>query len=146
VTIKPLGFTEFITEHPAILGVLLIILGPVIALFGKRWFPFVVASIVFLFVATGFLMMFSYFELMETTPGLAGCISGSLVLGLLFAWFAKAHMWAAIGLLGLIGGWFLGEMIYLFVLGVSDFQNLPAYLGISGGCVLIVGFCSCKYS
>lgn len=92
------------------------------------------------------MIMFSALECMETTPGLAGSIAGSLVLGILFAWFAKAHIWAAIGLLGLIGGWFLGEMIYLCILGVSEWQNLPGYLGISGGCVLIVGFCSFKYS
>jgi len=145
-TLKPLGFTQFIADHPAVLGVLFLIMGPIIALFGKRWFPNVVASIVFIFVSCGFMIMFSALECMETTPGLAGSIAGSLVLGILFAWFAKAHIWAAIGLLGLIGGWFLGEMIYLCILGVSDWQNLPGYLGISGGCVLIVGFCSFKYS
>lgn len=83
---------------------------------------------------------------METSSGLGSSIAGSLLLGFLFAWFAKTHMWAAIGLLGLIGGWFLGELIYLFILGVADWQNLPGYISISGVCVLIVGFTSCKYS
>lgn len=146
MTSSGFNFNQFINDHPWVLGVLFLLAGPIIALFGKRWFPFVVASIVFIFVSCGFMIMFSTLGCMETTPGLAGSISGSLVLGILFAWFAKAHMWAAIGLLGLIGGWFLGEMIYLFILGVSDWNNLPGYLGISGGCVLIVGFCSFKYS
>jgi len=88
-----MGFASFMEDYPWIMGIVYIACGPIIALFGKRWFPWVVATFVSVFTFLAVLMLFSVFGWMAETVGLIICIIVALGLGIFAFWFVKRTVW-----------------------------------------------------
>jgi hypothetical protein len=111
---KAMNLSNFINEYPWVLGLIMIIGGPIVALFGRRWFPWVTAGIVSM---TALLLCLIFCEItgfMEKPIEIVASVIFSLSLALLSGWFVMKTVWVAIGLLGVIGGLFVGEVVYAF--------------------------------
>lgn len=138
--------TSFVEDHPWILGILMLIGGPIVALCGKRWFPWVTAGIALVFSACFLLMILSVFGWMTTTAGLAICLTVTLLLALLAAWLVFKATWVGVGVCGVVGGYFLGTLIYTMFLTTFDFSSIYAMVGFSVFCAVVGGLVAWNFS
>lgn len=131
-------------DYPWVLGIFYILTGPIIALFGKRWFPYVVGGSCAVCTFFLLLILFSVFGWMSETLGLVICLVVALALSVLVFWIVKRTIWLAVGVLGAISGYFLGTMIYALILVLTGYEAL--WLMILSGAVFAVlgGFVSYK--
>ena len=90
--------------------------GPIAALYGRRFFPWVIAGIVSISFLLLFMFLSSAVGLMSSNVGLIFSIGFGCLLSFIIAWFVMKTVWIAVGLLGIIGGFFMGSMIYTIIL------------------------------
>jgi hypothetical protein len=140
------GFAAFIEDYPWVLGTIFVIIGPIIGMVGKRWFPWVVASLAALVTACGLLMVFTVFGWMSATAGFWICLVVSFILAGVAFYFTKKAIWFEIGLLGCVGGWFAGDLLYTFILAATGFDSLAMYIVMEIVIVLICGVLSWKFA
>ena len=113
---KAMNLSKFINDYPWVLGLIMIVGGPIVALFGRRWFPWVTAGIV---TITSLLLCLIFCEItgfMDKPIEIVASVIFSLSLALLSGWFVMKTVWVAIGILGVIGGLFVGEVVYAFLI------------------------------
>ena len=79
-------------ENEWVIGVIYIIAGPLIAIFGSRWFPYIVASLVALFVIVVICMLGLSFGWMESVGASIAIVLVSLVLGILAGCLVRRHI------------------------------------------------------
>lgn len=120
--------------------------GPIVALYGRRFFPWVIAGIVSITFLMFTLVFCSVLGFMETNVGLAVSIGISFLFSFLSAWFVMKTVWIAVGLLGIIGGFFLGSMIYTIILVYIKIGALWVMITFSILCAILGGFLSFKFS
>lgn len=120
--------------------------GPIVALYGRRFFPWVIAGIVSVSFLLGTLVFCSVLGFMETTVGLAVSIGVAIIFSGLSGWFVMKTVWIAVGILGLIGGFFMGTMIYTIFLAALGYGALWAMIAFSVFCAILGGFLSFKFS
>jgi len=120
--------------------------GPFVMLYGRRFFPWVTAGVCSLFILLGCLVFCSLVGFMNTNVGLACSIGGSILVGIASGWFVMRTVWIAVGLLGIIGGFFLGSMVYGIILVAFKFEALWAMIGLCVLCAVAGGFLSFKFS
>ena len=111
-----MSFSKFMHDYPWLFGIIMILGGPIVALYGRRFFPYVIAGIVSLSFLLMSLIVCSLLGFMEKNLGIAGSVCFAIFIGGLAAWFVMKTVWIAVGLLGIIGGFFLGSLIYTIVL------------------------------
>lgn len=109
------GFAQFLIDYPWVLGIFYLMLGPIMALWGKKLFPQAVGSLVFVVVVLGLLMLFSMANSMTTLLGKILCSTISTLLGLMAANYTRVKIKFSITILGFIAGWYLAELIYFAV-------------------------------
>lgn len=73
-------------------------------------------------------MICSILGFMDTTVGLIISIAVSAVVGLLAGFFVMRTVWIAVGLIGILGGFFLGSIIFGILLAVIKWQALWAMI------------------
>lgn len=119
--------------------------GPVVLLFGRKFFPWVTAGVVGLFLLFASLVFCGLVGFMNTNAGLAGSIVGSIAIGALAGWFVIKTVWIAVGILGVIGGFFLGTMIYGILLVLFKWEALWALIVLCVICAITGGYLSFKF-
>jgi hypothetical protein len=126
-----------------LIGIVYIIVGPLIALFGLQWFPFVVASLSAIFV-TGVIFTACFtFGWMEDTTGAVLVPILAIILGVVTGILLRKNVRIMIGLLGLAGGFFAGGLLFSIIASFSDWNAVWGYWVISCvmatiGCVLSI--------
>lgn len=121
------------------IGIILLVVGPFIALCGLRLFPWVASTAVALF-GMGFLfLLFTSFGWTDATAGFWTSICFAVLIGIIAGVVVKKNIWLAVGLLGTIGGAFCGILLLDFIAVVADWSPEWALyvFAITGG---IVGF------
>lgn len=141
-----MNFSSFMTKYPWALGLIMILLGPVVGLFGRRFFPWVISGIVAMTLLLAGLIITSILGFMDTTVGLAISVAVSIILGGLAGLLVMKTVWIAVGVLGLVGGFFIGSMIYSIFLAISGFGTWWAALLFSFIGAIIGGFLSFRFS
>ena len=111
---KAMNLSNFINEYPWVLGLLMILGGPVVALFGRRWFPWVTAGVVAVSALLFCLIFCEITGFMDKVIEVVASVIFSISMAVLAGWFVMKTVWVAIGVLGVIGGLFIGEFIYAF--------------------------------
>jgi hypothetical protein len=122
------GFGNFMNENPWILGIILLVCGPFIAFCGKRFYPWVTAFIAGIFVGFGSFTIFSALDWTCSTAGLVICVIVAIVLAVLASKIVFKMVWVGIGMLGIVGGYFLGTMIYTLLLASFKWEALWAMI------------------
>ena len=98
--------------------------GPIVLLFGRRFFPWVTAGIVGISICLGAFVVCSILGFMDTKIGLGVSIGISILIGVLAGWFVMKTVWIAVGLIGIIGGFFLGSVIFGILLAILKLNLL----------------------
>lgn len=145
-TVDASGFAKFIEDYPWVLGTIFILCGPIIGMLGKRWFPWVISSLVAVMGLCGLLIVFTVFGWMETTLGFWICLVVAILLAGLLFWLAKRAIWLEVGLLGCLAGWFLGELLYSFIMAATGFEAMWFFIVLEIICVILCGIASWKFA
>ena len=82
---------------------------------------------------------------MNSTGGLVGCILGALAVGSLTGYFVYRMIWLGVGVLGVVGGYFLGTLIYSLALALLGWSSLWAMVMITIVCSVIGGYLAFKF-
>jgi hypothetical protein len=126
-------------ENEWAIGIIYIIAGPLIALFGASWFPYIVASLVSLFILTLVCGLSLAFGWMASTGGSIATIAVALLLAIGMGCLVRRKIRWMLGLLGLIAGFFGGSLIFALISGMSGWNAVWGFYLIS--CVLAIIGC-----
>lgn len=110
-------------ENEWCIGIIYIIAGPLVAIFGARWFPYIVASLVALFIIVLVCMAGLSLGWMESVGASIAIILVGLALGILAGCLIRRNIKWMLGLLGLIAGFFGGTLIYALISGMAGGWN-----------------------
>jgi hypothetical protein len=141
-----LNFSQFVHNYPWMVGIIMILGGPIVGLYGRRFFPWVIAGIVSVNVLLGTLVFCSVVGFMESTVSLSISIGFAFIVSGLAGWFVMKTVWIAVGILGIIGGFFMGSMIFTIFLAALGFGQLWAMILFSVLCAVGSGFLSFRFS
>lgn len=107
---------KFIHDYPWLFAIILIVAGPIIGLYGVRYFTWTIAGITAFVACFAALMICSILGWMDTTLMLSLCFVGSIAVGVGLGYLIKQTVWIAIAVLGLFGGFFLGMLLYSIII------------------------------
>ena len=137
--------TSWLSENEWAIGILYIIIGPLIALYGAKWFPYVTAGLIAVFTIGIILSISLAAGWMATTGGTVACFIVALVAGVIAGMLIRRHIWLMVALLGLIGGFFSGSLVFAFIGGLTGWADVWFYwtiavamaaLGLMAACYL----------
>ena len=135
-----------IKDNAKTAGLLILLLtGPVVALFGKKLFPWVSAIVGALIVIPLVIFLCSGTGWLDTTGGFWGVVIGALLLGVLAGVILKKSAWIGIGLIGTYAGYLCGFVLYGLVLYLTGWHSKTAawWFGATGA--VAGGIVSFKY-
>jgi len=112
----------WLSENGWAIGIIYVIAGPIIALFGLKWFPYVTASLIAIFVIGLTVSLSMAFGWMASTVGTVVTFIVALLLGILAGCIIRRNVWIMVGLLGLVAGWFSGTFVNAFIVAVSGWE------------------------
>ena len=133
----------WLSENEWALGIIYVFAGPLFALFGAAWFPYIVSAIVAIFTA-GIVVMVSMTAGWTTgTLGTIITLCVACVAGLLVGYFIRENVSLLLGLLGLATGFYAGLIVFTIITGVSGEELIWAFWVISVvfailGCLITV--------
>jgi len=145
----PLSFTKFLKKYPWTIGLIMIIAGPIIALYGRRFFPWVIGGIVFFTTVLLMLITCSYVGALISGYGILISVIVSAIIGALVAWFSMKRVWISIAILGVIGGYIMGSMLYtMYLASIRTTKNgsMWVMLFLSFFCAIIGGLMTARYA
>ena len=119
--------------------------GLVVALKGKPFFRWVATIAVFLATSCFVILVCSLFPWMETKSGLGICISFAIVIGTLIAFLVYRFIWIGVGVLGMVGGYFLGTLVYFIIFTFEKCNSMIVMLVISITLAIIGGILALKF-
>lgn len=122
---------DWLSDNMWCIGIMYLIAGPLIALFGTAWFPIVTASLIAIFiigVITSFSLSMGW---MATTGGTVAVMVIALVLGVIAGMLVRRKIWIMVSLLGLIAGFFTGSLIFAMIYGSCGWDAVWGYWVIS---------------
>lgn len=143
---KIMSLSKFMHDYPYIFGIILILGGPIVALYGRRFFPWVIGGIVSICILLGILVFCSVVGIMNTTAGAIVSIVVAFIVAGLAGKLSMKTVWLAVGLLGLIGGFFVGSLIFTMFIAALGYGALWAMILFSVFCSTIFGFMSFRFS
>lgn len=106
-------------ENEWAIGIIYLVAGPLIALFGATWFPYIVASLVAIFTIGLVCMVSMTAGWMAGSIGTAVTCSVALVLGVVIGCVVRRNFKMMLGLLGLIFGFFSGSLLFALISGMT---------------------------
>jgi len=136
----------FIQACKWIIGITFIIVGPIIGMVGKRWFPWVVAIFAAFCSWALFCLLFLVFGWMGSSAGFWICSIVSICLSVLVAWLVKKAIWFEVGLLGVLGGFFLATWVYSLIVAASSWDSVAFYWCLTIPVMIVCGVLSWKYA
>ena len=138
-------YSNWINKNLWVIGIVYIIVGPIFALFGAQLFPYIGASIVAMFVIVSLSTIALAFGWMNVTWAMVVCIICAIALGVLAGCIVRRNMWALVGLMGLVGGWFGGVVLFSAINAASGWDAVWGYWVISIVCGAIGCWAACHF-
>ena len=125
------AYMGWLYDNEWVIGLIYVVAGPVIALFGLQWFPYVAASLIAIFVIGIVTSLSLAFGWMTSTVGTITVLVVALLLGVLAGMLVRRNIWIMIGLLGLVAGFFSGSLVYALIFGISGWKSVWGFWVIS---------------
>ena len=138
-------YTSWISRNMWVLGIVYIIIGPIFGLFGAQLFPYIGASIVAIFVIGTVFTLAAAFGWMTATWAFWVWLFAALAVGILAGCIVRRNMWALIGLMGLVGGFFGGVVLFSAINAASGWDAVWGYWVISIICGAIGCWAACNF-
>lgn len=147
-------FTTFFVERPYILSPLAIIFGLVVALAGRKFFPWTISIIGFTLGTSITVLLFAMFDILESvkthdsaseeTVGFAILTyTISLTTGIFMGYIILKMLHIGAAILGAFGGFFVGVAAYNLLFFFAKSEILLTTLSIFGS--MIMAFLSFRY-
>jgi len=138
-------YLGWLADNEWCVGIIYLVIGFILMFFGLQWFPYVTASLIAVFV-----MGFSYQLGMSlgwtvSTGGLIGVLIAGIILGVAAGCLVRRNVWAMIGLLGLVSGFFGGALIFALISAASGWNAVWGMWTISVAFALIGMFVACMF-
>ena len=134
-------YENWIDDNLWLLGIVDLVFGFVIALWGVNLFPVLAASLVAIFTIGVTCSLTAAFGWMDTTWGTWLCIILAFTLGIVFGCITRRNIWLLIALTGLVGGFFSGAVIDSAIVASTGWNAVWFYWFMSClmgaiGCIL----------
>lgn len=134
----------WISENEWVVGCVYLVAGPLIALFGAQWFPWVTAALVAIFVM-GLITMFSLsVGWMATSTGSTIVIITAFLLGIIAGSITRRNIWLMFSLLGLVSGFFSGSLIYALGYEAWGWNEVWIYWVVASSFAIVGCLAACK--
>jgi len=140
------SISTFIIAAKWIIAILFILTGPIIGMMGKRWFPWMVACMGGVCSTLAFLMVYTVAGWMSSAAGFWCLLLTGIGLGVLGGWLLKKAVWFEIGLLGVLGGFFLATFLYSFIVAASGWDSPAFYWTFASILMITCGLLSWKFA
>ena len=114
-----------------VLGIVYLITGPLIALFGVAWFPYAMATLVAVFVMGAIIAVCLALGWMATSTGTIVTLIVAPIVGIIAGIIIRRNVWLMIGLLGLVAGFFSGALVFALISTASGWNAVWGYWVIS---------------
>ena len=137
--------TIWLSDNPWVYAVLLLVVGPVIALFGKKWFPYVAGITSGLFVGDAVAHFAGWMEWYTTSWSPYVVAAVAIFLGFLVGNIVARKIWFAVGLLGIVAGLSLGTMIFAIIAATTGYATNWELLLLCIACSFVGGFVTFKW-
>ena len=126
-------------ENPWCIGIIYVIAGPLIAFFGGKWFPYITASLVGLFVITFVYLLCDSAGWLNSTGAVIGVLCGAFVLGVVAGCIVRRNFKLMLALLGLVAGFFGGSLVFALISGMTggEWNAIWGYWVIACVCAII---------
>jgi len=125
------SYYGWLSENEWAIGIIYLVIGPLLAFFGLRWFPYVTAALVCVFIFGLVVAVGLAFGWMTSTVGLIIVLLVGILLGVLAGCLIRRKIWIMISLLGLIGGFFLGALVFALIASMTGWGAVWAWWVIS---------------
>ena len=125
------AYISWLEDNEWFLGIMYLIVGPLLALWGVQWFPYVTAILVAFFVFGLCVSIGLAFDWMVSTGGLIAVLVVGAILGTLLGIFIKRKIWIMISLLGMVAGFFSGSLIFALIASASGWTATWGWWTIS---------------
>lgn len=106
-------------ENTWCIGIIYLVFGPLIALFGGKWFSYIVATLVALFTITFSCNIALTAGWMVSVGGSISTICVSTVLGVLAGCLVRRNFTVMLTLMGLVAGFFGGTFCFALISGMT---------------------------
>jgi len=126
-------------------GIIYLVVGFILMFFGLQWFPYITASLIAVFIIGVSYQLGMSLGWTVTVGGLIGVLIAGLVLGIVAGCLVRRNVWAMIGLLGLVSGFFGGELIFALISAASGWDAAWGMWTISGTFALIGMIVACMF-
>ena len=137
-------YLGWLSDNQWAIGLIYLVIGPVVALFGLAWFPYVVAGLLAVFVI-GLIVSFSLaMSWMVTTTGTCITLAVALILGIVAGYLIRRHISIMFVVLGVVAGFFSGGLVYALIFAVSGWKAVWGYWTISIVMAVIGFVAACK--
>ena len=99
----------WLSENEWFVGMIYLIVGPLVALFGLQFFPVVTAGVTALFVIVIVIYLSMAAGWMASTGATVAICVVAVNLGVIGGCVVKRYFWLMVGMLGLVGGFFVAR-------------------------------------
>ena len=127
------------------MGILSLLSGFFIGLFGCRFFGLIAGILAGIFMFCLTVLLSSILGFFITVLGIVLTICIALLIGVISGVIMLYVIWLAIGALGMIGGFLLGSLVYELTLLNFNFAHTWGFMILSVFGVLFGSLLSCKY-
>lgn len=129
-------------ESPWVIGVILIACGVFSSLYGRRFFPAVISGTISISFLIAVLVFCSFVGAMNTTTGIYVSLSFAFIIGAVGVWIALKYLDFAVAILGFVGGFCCGTLVYTIFLAFNHEGSLFVMILFSFLCALFTGWLS----
>lgn len=127
VAIDTSEYLGWLSENQWAIGILYLVVGPLLALFGQKWFPYVTAALVAIFVIGIICSLSLAFGWMASTVGTVVVLVVALILGVLAGILVRRNIRLMVALLGGVAGFFSGALIFALIASSTGWTAVWGY-------------------
>jgi len=124
-------YMGWLSENEWVVGIIYIVLGSLLMVFGLQFFPYVTASLIAIFIMGLCASVGLALGWMESTGGLIAVLAVGLVLGVLAGCLVRRQVWIMIALLGMVTGFFSGSLVFALIASASGWSAVWGWWTIS---------------
>ena len=139
------SLVRWLSENPTVLGIVFLLVGPIIAMCGKRWFPYIAAGIGAISMISLVMLCAGLFGLLSSWVWGVVSVLVALAAGILFGMFLRKMVWTAVGITGAISGFLFGGFVYTLILQAFNWKSYWGYWGLAVSFCVLFTVLTCKY-
>lgn len=125
------AYVNWLEDNEWFLGIMYLIIGPLLAIFGLQWFPYVTAILIAFFIFGLCVSLGLAFSLMNSTGGMVAVLAVGAILGIVIGILVKRKIWIMVALLGLVAGFFSGSLVFALISTASGWTDAWGWWVIS---------------